>query len=122
MDKNIQNTYTEERPWGSFTKFTTNNEPVTVKIITVKAGEAFSLQSHKNRDEFWRIISGAGTITIGDTSSPITPDTDYQIPRGTKHCIEALSESVVFLEVARGDFDEEDIIRFSDKYGRTSSR
>ena len=34
--------YIEERPWGSFMKFA-DNESVTVKIITVKSGEMFSL-------------------------------------------------------------------------------
>ncbi|MDO8590567.1 MAG: phosphomannose isomerase type II C-terminal cupin domain [bacterium] len=114
-DKNI---YTEDRPWGSFTKFTTNNEPVTVKIITVKAGQAFSLQSHEKRDEFWRIISGDGFITIGDVRKPVQTNGNYEIPPNTKHRIEAGSHAVVLLEISRGEFDENDIVRFEDKYGR----
>ncbi len=120
MNKTHHDTYTEERPWGSFTKFTTDNEPVTVKIITVNAGEAFSLQSHEKRDEFWRIISGGGFITIGDTRSAIKSGGGYEIPQGTLHRIEAGSHPVVILEVSRGDFDENDIVRFEDKYGRAS--
>ena len=56
--------YHEDRPWGSFERFTLN-EPSTVKIITVKSGEAFSLQKHKGRDEWWKILQGDGTATIG---------------------------------------------------------
>jgi len=119
MDKVTHYNYKEERPWGSFIEFALN-EPVTVKIITVKAGQAFSLQSHKKRAEFWRIISGGGTITIGDASSAIKPGGDYEIPPNTKHRIEASSHPVVILEVSRGDFDENDIVRFEDKYGRAS--
>src|SRR3989338_4663707 len=55
----------EERPWGAFERFTLN-EKTTVKIITVNAGEAFSLQTHEHRDEFWRVLSGSGVIHIGD--------------------------------------------------------
>lgn len=111
--------YREERPWGEFIEFT-RNTPSTVKIITVKAGEAFSLQTHTNRDEFWRIISGDGTVTIGTTSTPIGIGKDYFIPRNTLHRIEAHTSSVVVLEISFGDFDEKDITRIEDKYGRTT--
>jgi len=46
---------TEFRPWGSFTLFALN-EKCTVKILKVK--EQLSLQSHKNREEFWHVIDG----------------------------------------------------------------
>jgi mannose-6-phosphate isomerase-like protein (cupin superfamily) len=108
----------EERPWGSFTEFATN-EPVTVKIITVQTGQAFSLQTHQNRDEFWHIISGKGLITINEQTTPLTVGTNYTIPRGARHRVEATTEPVVFLEVARGTFDEKDIVRLDDRYGRT---
>jgi mannose-6-phosphate isomerase-like protein (cupin superfamily) len=111
--------YREERPWGEFIEFT-RNTPSTVKIITVKAGEAFSLQTHSARDEFWRIISGDGTITIGTKATPISPGSDYFVPRGTAHRIEAHNSSVVVLEISFGMFDEKDITRIEDKYGRTT--
>lgn len=110
-------TYTEQRPWGSFDQFAFN-EQVTVKLITVLPGQAFSLQSHEQRAEFWRVISGNGTITIGEHSSPIIAGHDYEIPPQTKHRIEAGTEPVLILEVARGTFDENDIQRFDDRYGR----
>ncbi|MBI2476308.1 MAG: phosphomannose isomerase type II C-terminal cupin domain [Candidatus Taylorbacteria bacterium] len=120
MPKVTYKNYREERPWGSFTQFALN-EPVTVKIITVKAGEALSLQSHEKRAEFWRIISGDGVITIGEAGSAIKAGEDYEIPPETKHRVEAGSDPVVILEVSRGDFDEHDIIRFRDKYGRAAA-
>ncbi len=110
--------YSEERPWGSFTTFA-KNELTTVKLITVNAGEAFSLQSHKNRAEFWRVISGNGIITVGEVKETIQVGADYEIPPETLHRVEAGSEAVLILEVSRGDFDEEDIVRAEDKYGRT---
>ena len=111
--------YREERPWGEFIEFT-RNAPSTVKIITVKAGEAFSLQTHSKRDEFWRIISGEGTIRIDKQSIPVKAGDNHFVPRNTLHRIEAGSSSVVVLEVSFGEFDENDISRLEDKYGRTT--
>lgn len=107
----------EERPWGFEDIFLTNRRS-TVKLITVKSGEAFSLQSHGNRDEFWRIISGAGTITVGDKKIPVESGGEHFVSRGVKHRIEAGAEDVVFIEISLGDFDQADIKRFEDRYGR----
>ncbi|MDE2188341.1 MAG: phosphomannose isomerase type II C-terminal cupin domain [Patescibacteria group bacterium] len=110
--------YREERPWGSFERFTLN-EPCTVKIITVKAGEAFSLQKHADRDEWWKIISGDGTIELGEVKEPLEVGAKYFVPRGTLHRITAGQSAVVFLEIAFGDFSEDDIVRVNDRYGRS---
>lgn len=109
--------YREERPWGSFERFTLN-EPATVKMITVNAGEAFSLQKHKGRDEWWKIVGGDGWATIGGKKKEIKVGDEYFLPRGTEHQIEAGKSAVVFLEISFGDFDENDIVRISDRYGR----
>ena len=109
--------YREERPWGEFVKFT-ENSPSTVKIITVKSGQAFSLQYHKSRDEFWHIISGTGTATIDKDRIEIVAGKDFFIPKGTSHRIEASDKDVVFLEISYGTFDENDIVRTEDNYGR----
>jgi mannose-6-phosphate isomerase len=109
--------YYEERPWGNFITFATN-EASTVKILTVEKGQAFSLQSHEKREEEWYIISGVGNIIIGDSTQPIVLKETYTIPRNTLHRIEAGAEAVVLLEVSRGEFDEDDITRVNDRYGR----
>ncbi len=107
----------EERPWGFFERFT-ENDLSTVKIITIRANEAFSLQKHGKRDEFWKIISGSGTVTIGNEKKEAGPDKTFFIPRGTLHRGEAGSDDLVFLEISFGEFDENDIIRIDDRYNR----
>jgi mannose-6-phosphate isomerase len=107
----------EKRPWGDFIEFT-KNEPSTVKILRVRSHEAFSLQTHTRRDEFWRVLSGTGTITVGETALVAKPDDEFFIPRGTKHRIEGGSSDISVLEISKGEFDESDIVRFEDKYGR----
>lgn len=107
----------EIRPWGGFERFTLN-EKTTVKIVTVKAGEAISLQTHGHRDEFWRIISGEGQITMGEDTHDARAGQQFYTVRGTKHRVTAGKEDMSFLEIAFGEFDESDITRLEDKYGR----
>lgn len=108
----------EDRPWGSFERFTLN-EPSTVKIITVTAGEAFSLQQHEHRDEMWKIIRGSGKVTVGEETKDAAAGEEFFVARGAKHRVEGGPEGIMFLEVAIGEFDEGDIKRLEDKYGRT---
>lgn len=108
----------DERPWGYYERFTLN-EPSTVKIITVNAGEKFSLQKHAHREEFWHIISGSASVTIGTDVKDARAGDNFFVPTGTLHRVEAKDAPCVFLEIARGEFDESDIIRIEDKYGRT---
>lgn len=117
MRQKAPQVYIEERPWGKFEQFT-HNETTTVKILTVKPGEELSLQYHKKRSEFWRVLSGSGSITLGEKIIDIKPGEEYFIPTETKHTIHAGEEGVTFLEIAFGHFDEDDIIRLKDKYGR----
>ena len=108
---------TTKRPWGSFTRFT-NNEVSTVKLIYVTKGESLSLQYHDKRDEFWRVISGNPEIIIGDNISNGKPEDEFYIKAKTNHRISAPNNDVVILEIAKGEFDEDDIVRLEDKYNR----
>jgi mannose-6-phosphate isomerase-like protein (cupin superfamily) len=110
--------FTEDRPWGNFRQFT-HNEPSTVKIITVKAGEAFSLQYHNHRTEFWHILSGDPQVTCGEKVIRAKPGDEFLIEPKMHHRVAAGKTDTVFLEVAFGDFNETgDIIRLEDNYGR----
>jgi len=108
--------YTETRPWGQFIQFSLN-EPTTVKILTVRAGEQFSLQYHNHRIEQWYVIDGTGTITIGDTTRSVQVGHTYIVPEQSQHRIHADTD-VSVLEIAFGVFDENDIVRLKDNYGR----
>lgn len=106
-----------EKPWGNFRQFTLNT-PCTVKILTLKKEEAFSLQSHSKRSEFWHVISGNGVMEMDGVKYDLKEGDETNVSVGTKHRITAGSEGIKILEVSTGDFDEEDIIRYEDKYGR----
>ena len=107
----------EERPWGDFERFTLN-EQSTVKIITVKPGQQFSLQQHEHRDEVWRVLLGEGTVTVGDAAQPAKVGDTFFVARGINHRVKGGPQGIVFLEIALGEFDENDIKRLEDDYGR----
>ena len=112
--------YRDLRPWGSELWLTKEyDNPSMVKILNVNPGETLSLQFHHNRDEFWRVISGDGYATIGETKIPLSVGVECFIPRETKHRLESGTSQLTILELAFGAFDEHDIIRLEDRYGRT---
>ena len=108
---------TEQRPWGNFVQYT-HNENSTVKIITVEKGEELSLQSHASREEFWKVLGGNPTITIGIETQGAIPGDEFYVSKDTLHRIAAPKDQVTILEISFGNFDENDITRVQDKYGR----
>ena len=108
-----------ERPWGNFEQYT-RNLPSTVKIITVASGGVLSRQYHHKRDELWVILDRGACVELdGEVLHP-EPGVKLFIPRETVHRLSsAVDDSVRILEVSFGEFDEEDIVRLDDVYGRT---
>jgi mannose-1-phosphate guanylyltransferase/mannose-1-phosphate guanylyltransferase/mannose-6-phosphate isomerase len=107
----------EQRPWGYFERFT-KNEKSTVKILSLNPDQEFSLQEHEHRTEFWKIISGDGTVTVGDKSLEANAGDEFLVEPKQLHRAKAGSEGLKILEIAFGEFDEEDIERVEDDYGR----
>ena len=115
--KDLASYLKEERPWGNFGRITLN-EKATVKIVTVNEGESISLQTHENRGEFWRVIRGVGIIRIGDKDNEAHEGDSFFCKRGSEHRVTGGAGGTVFLEIAFGDFNENDIKRLEDRYGR----
>ena len=107
----------EKRPWGGFEQFTLN-EISTVKILTIKPKQKFSLQYHNNRKEFWRFLDNPAKVTLGKKIFKVKKGDEIVIPKKTNHRIEAYSKTVRVLEISFGKFNEKDIVRLEDKYGR----
>jgi len=107
----------ENRPWGSFRRFT-NNQKSTVKLIFVNPNEELSLQSHNKRSEFWRVIKGNGIFLVDDLKKDVMYGDEQEIPLGAKHRMIGGPDGMEVLEISLGDFDENDIIRYEDKYNR----
>ena len=113
MDK-----YEEKRPWGGFEQFC-KNAKCTVKILSVNPGEELSLQYHRKRDEFWKVIGGEAVIVIGDSETRASEGDEFFIKKGQKHRIRTEDSAARVLEISFGDFDEDDIVRLEDRYKRS---
>lgn len=106
-----------ERPWGRFRRFTKNMQS-TVKILEVNPNEILSLQSHSKRSEFWYVIEGNGFFEVDGEKVAVEKEDKRYIPIMSKHRISSGDKGMRVLEISFGDFDEEDEIKYEDKYGR----
>ena len=109
--------YSEIRPWGRFEKFH-ENKSCTVKLIYVNANSRLSLQYHKKRSEFWKVIKGTAVVEIDKKTIVLREGETITIPRQAKHRVLALESDCIILEIAYGRFDENDIVRLEDDYQR----
>lgn len=109
----------EERPWGYFT-ILDDKKTHKVKRIVVYSGQRLSYQSHEKREETWIFVKGEGVVTIDDTDYPVMAKSSVRIPMRAKHRVKNSGPGhLEFVEVQTGDyFGEDDIIRYSDDYGR----
>jgi len=108
------------RPWGYY-KTVFLSDFARAKIICVYPKGKLSLQEHKHREEHWVIVKGKGRMTIGESVKQLVAGEYIFIPKGCKHTIENISENerLFISEVQLGSyFGEDDIIRYSDIYGR----
>ncbi|MCV2885289.1 mannose-1-phosphate guanylyltransferase/mannose-6-phosphate isomerase [Aestuariibacter sp. AA17] len=108
------------RPWGSYDSID-NGERFQVKRITVKPGEKLSVQMHHHRAEHWIVVSGTAKVTKGEETFLVTENESTYIPIGTVHALENPGKlPLELIEVQSGSYlGEDDIVRFSDRYGRT---
>jgi len=107
------------RPWGSFETLDEANG-FKVKRIIVKSGAALSLQMHHKRAEHWIVVRGNAYVTCEDKEFLLRQGESTFIPLGKKHRLENKgAELLEIIEVQTGEYlGEDDIVRFSDIYGR----
>lgn len=122
--KNHQQVY---RPWGYYRTLALTDS-FQVKEIVVKPGAKLSLQMHHHRAEHWVVVEGTAQVTQGKGHGDIeslrsfllSEDESTYIPLGTVHRLE--NPGVIplkLIEVQTGSYlGEDDIVRYSDDYGR----
>lgn len=106
------------RPWGSFEQYANNTE-VTVSMMTVEPNQRLSLQSHTGRAELWIAIDDGAVVEVdGRVIRPKAGD-EIWIPVGSRHRLSSDGSRVRVLEVAFGNWQQDDIKRYEDDYART---
>lgn len=111
----------EKRPWGHFTPLG-SGQNWNLKTIVVDPGGRLSLQYHLHRTEIWILVEGEATATLGESVETLVRiELEVcgllHIPLGYIHRLES-SKGATIVEVAFGTFDENDIQRLEDDYGR----
>ncbi len=109
----------DHRPWGSF-EILSEGVGFKVKRITVKAGAALSLQSHKHRSEHWVVVEGSAVVTINESTKVIAAGQSTYVPLGSIHRLENQEkQTLIIIEIQIGSYlGEDDIIRYEDVYSR----
>ncbi len=107
------------RPWGKYDSID-NGSRYQVKRITVKPGEKLSIQMHHHRAEHWIVVSGTANVTVDGKDTLLSENQSVYIPLGAIHALENPGKiPLELIEVQSGSYlGEDDIVRFSDRYGR----
>ncbi|MBI1754115.1 MAG: phosphomannose isomerase type II C-terminal cupin domain [Acidobacteria bacterium] len=109
-----------DKPWGSFDQYALNT-PCTVKILTCNPGQQLSLQRHSHRDELWVALDPGVVVDLDSTVLRPSVGEEIWLPQGSVHRLRSepgAARPVRVLEVSLGTFDEADIERLQDDYGR----
>jgi mannose-1-phosphate guanylyltransferase/mannose-6-phosphate isomerase len=107
-----------ERPWGSFRQFA-HNQRCTVSLMTVSPGQRLSLQSHSGRAELWIVIDDGAVVQVGEEQRVCHAGEEIWISQKQKHRLGSCKNKPVrVLEVAFGNWQQEDIKRYADDYHR----
>lgn len=109
------------RPWGTYTVILSGTR-YKIKKIVVKPGAALSLQMHHHRSEHWIVIKGTAKVTLGEEVHFVHENESIYITKSTLHRLENPGKvDLEIIEVQNGEYlEEDDIIRFSDNYGRVA--
>ena len=109
-----------EKPWGHELIWAETDAYVG-KVLFVKAGEALSLQFHREKDESWLVQSGRAKVELGSAGDAflneevVGPGAAFRFAPGTVHRVVALEDTTI-LEVSTPQLD--DVVRLEDRYGR----
>ena len=109
-----------EKPWGWELIWAVSDAYVG-KVLFVAAGQALSLQFHREKDESWYVQSGRAKLELGEAGAGIlneeviTEGDCFHYTPGTVHRVTALEDTTI-LEVSTPHLD--DVVRLEDAYGR----
>lgn len=107
------------RPWGKYDSVD-HGDRYQVKRITVKPGAKLSVQMHHHRAEHWVVVSGTARVGKDNEEVMLVENESIYLPVGCVHWLENPGKiPLELIEVQVGAYlGEDDIVRFSDRYGR----
>jgi mannose-6-phosphate isomerase len=109
-----------DKPWGHELIWALT-DAYCGKVLFVRAGEALSLQFHREKDESWYVESGRAEVQTGAlgeamlNTEVLSAGAALRFRPGTVHRVKALEDTTI-LEVSTPQI--EDVVRLEDAYGR----
>jgi mannose-6-phosphate isomerase len=109
-----------EKPWG-YELIWARAEDYAGKVLFVRAGQALSLQFHREKDESWYVLEGRAELELGEAGQAVLQTeivgtgAAFRFRPGTVHRVRAVEDTTI-LEVSTPQL--EDIVRLEDEYGR----
>ena len=109
-----------EKPWG-YELIWAVTEIYVGKVLFIKAGQALSLQFHRQKDESWFVQSGRAKLELGEVGETVLKEevigagAAFHYVPGTVHRVSAIEDTTI-LEVSTPQVD--DVVRLEDAYGR----
>jgi mannose-1-phosphate guanylyltransferase len=112
---------TVTRPWGTYTVLE-EGKRFKIKRIVVRPQASLSLQMHHHRSEHWIVVSGMARVTNGENEFMLdTNESTFIKPGHTHRLVNPGVIDLVMIEVQSGEYlGEDDIVRFTDVYGRVA--
>ncbi|MDO5381262.1 MAG: sugar phosphate nucleotidyltransferase [Eubacteriales bacterium] len=109
------------RPWGIH-ELLNYSQGYKVKKVTVFPGMAMNLHQHELRAEYWSVVEGVATITLGSETKDYHKYESVFVPVGAKHKVaNKTDKNVVIIEVGIGDnILESDLVKIYNSDSATS--
>ena len=108
-----------DKPWGH-EEIWALTDRYCGKILVIEAGRRLSLQLHREKDEWIRVLTGRLRLTLEDHTGhdgvvELGPGDSAHVPVGRRHRYEAIVRTEL-IEVSTPELD--DVVRLQDDYGR----
>ena len=107
------------RPWGKYDSID-SDQGYQVKRLTVNPGAKLSTQMHHHRSEHWVVVAGQARVHYGAESHDLNVNESTYHGKEVVHALENPGKlPLELIEIQVGIYlGEDDIVRFSDRYGR----
>jgi mannose-6-phosphate isomerase-like protein (cupin superfamily) len=120
LDDNSVDVQRVDKPWGHELIWALTDD-YCGKILCIRAGEALSLQFHREKDESWYVLGGRAELELGGVGQTmlnteiVGAGAAFHFVPGTVHRVSAIEDTRI-LEVSTPQL--EDVVRLEDAYGR----
>ncbi|MHC4573207.1 MAG: cupin domain-containing protein [Planctomycetota bacterium] len=75
-------------------------ERCEASVVTMAAGNKGPSTTHQDQEQTWFVLSGRGSVTVGDETEAVKAGNVVFVPRNTQHTAEAGQEGLTYLCLA----------------------